>query len=69
MTLCSLSLGATYSACPKKSWISKGEMAKKVQINTQAPEFSLQDFQGNIVRLSDYQGHKHVVLIFNRGFT
>ena len=44
-------------------------MAKKVQINTKAPDFSLQDFEGNTVRLSDYQDHKHVVLIFNRGFT
>jgi peroxiredoxin len=44
------------------------EMAKKVQINTTAPDFALQDFEGKTVRLSDYQGHKHVVLIFNRGF-
>jgi peroxiredoxin len=43
-------------------------MAKKVQINTTAPDFSLQDFQGKTVRLSDYRDHKHVVLIFNRGF-
>ena len=44
-------------------------MAKRVQINTLAPDFAFQDFEGNTVRLSDYQGHKHVVLIFNRGFT
>jgi peroxiredoxin len=44
-------------------------MAKKVQINTRAPDFALQDFAGKMVRLSDYQGRKHVVLIFNRGFT
>ena len=43
-------------------------MARKVQLNTAAPDFTLQDFEGNTVRLSDYQGHKHVVLIFNRGF-
>jgi peroxiredoxin len=44
------------------------EMAKKVQINTTAPDFTLQDFEGKTVRMSDYQGRKHVVLIFNRGF-
>jgi peroxiredoxin len=44
-------------------------MAKKVQINTKAPDFTLQNFKGDAVRLSDYQGHKHVILIFNRGFT
>ena len=44
-------------------------MAKQVQINTIAPDFTLQDFEGRTVRLSDYQGHQHVVLIFNRGFT
>jgi peroxiredoxin len=43
-------------------------MAKKIQVDSTAPDFALQDFEGNIVRLSDYQGHKHVVLIFNRGF-
>jgi len=43
-------------------------MAKKVQINTTAPDFTLQDFEGKTVRLADYQGRKHVVLIFNRGF-
>jgi peroxiredoxin len=44
-------------------------MAKKVQINTMAPDFALDDFQGETVRLSDYRGRKHVVLVFNRGFT
>ena len=43
-------------------------MAKKVPINTKAPDFTLQDFEGKTVSLADYQGRKHVVLIFNRGF-
>lgn len=43
-------------------------MSKKVQINTEAPFFELDDFNGNAVNLSDYRGHKHVVLVFNRGF-
>lgn len=41
----------------------------QVQLNTPAPDFTLDDFQGRPVRLRDYQGKKHVVLVFNRGFT
>jgi peroxiredoxin len=40
----------------------------KVQINTIAPDFTLEDVQGQTVRLSDYRGDKHVFLVFNRGF-
>ena len=40
----------------------------KVEINTPAPDFSLPDFHGNRVRLSDYRGRSPVVLVFNRGF-
>lgn len=39
--------------------------------NTQhdmAPDFALRDYRGEQVRLSDYRGYKHVVLVFNRGF-
>lgn len=32
-----------------------------------APDFALADVNGRPVRLSDYRGKKHVVLIFNRG--
>jgi peroxiredoxin len=40
----------------------------QVQLNTPAPDFTLGDFRGRPVRLGDYQGKKHVVLVFNRGF-
>jgi peroxiredoxin len=42
-------------------------MAKIREANT-APDFTLTDTQGQSVTLSDYQGQKHVVLVFNRGF-
>ncbi|NLT42580.1 MAG: redoxin domain-containing protein [Anaerolineae bacterium] len=40
----------------------------RVALNQEAPDFSLPDAQGNLVRLSDYRGRKLVLLVFNRGF-
>ena len=40
----------------------------KVALNTPAPDFSLQNFQGHTVRLSDFRVKAHVLLVFNRGF-
>ncbi|MFU8772570.1 MAG: peroxiredoxin family protein [Anaerolineales bacterium] len=40
----------------------------KVEINTPAPEFALNSFQGETIRLSDFKG-KNVLLVLNRGFT
>lgn len=40
----------------------------KVKINTPAPDFTLQDFKGQKLQLSDYQTKKNVFLVFNRGF-
>jgi peroxiredoxin len=33
-----------------------------------APDFTAADASGRTVRLSDFRGIKHVVLVFNRGF-
>ena len=33
-----------------------------------APDFQLNDFNGNPIRLADYRGQKNVVLAFMRGF-
>ncbi len=41
----------------------------KVAINAPALDFTLLDFKGNPVTLSSYQNEKHVLLVFNRGFT
>jgi peroxiredoxin len=40
----------------------------KIALNTPAPDFALDDFQGRRVRFADLHGKKNVVLIFNRGF-
>ena len=39
-----------------------------VEMNTPAPDFSLTDFNGNEVKLSDYQNKNNVLLVMNRGF-
>ena len=33
-----------------------------------APDFEMIDGDGETIRLSDYKGKRHVVLVFNRGF-
>jgi peroxiredoxin len=40
----------------------------KVSLNTPAPDFTLQDFRGETVRLSGFRGKAHILLVFNRGF-
>jgi peroxiredoxin len=44
------------------------ESMSKVELNTPAPDFTLTDFNGNKVSLSDFRGSKNVLLVFNRGF-
>ncbi len=41
----------------------------RVELNARAPDFELQDLAGEEVRLSDFRGKRHVVLVFNRGFS
>ncbi|MBN2160326.1 MAG: redoxin domain-containing protein [Spirochaetes bacterium] len=40
----------------------------KVELNAAAPDFTLEDFTGKRVSLSDYAGRKNVMVVFNRGF-
>lgn len=41
----------------------------KMALNKPAPGFELNDYDGKVVKLSDYRSEKHVLLVFNRGFT
>ena len=40
----------------------------RVEINIQAPNFTLNDFNGKSVSLADFAGQKNVLIVFNRGF-
>lgn len=40
----------------------------RVELNVQAPDFTLNDFNGRSVSLSDFAGQKNVLVVFNRGF-
>lgn len=41
----------------------------RVSLKQVAPDFSLADYHGNTVRLTDFRGYKNVLLVFNRTFT
>jgi hypothetical protein len=40
---------------------------ERVREGKAAPDFALEDINGNLIRLSDYQGKKNVILVFYRG--
>ncbi|MFZ3105026.1 MAG: hypothetical protein WA096_10050 [Smithella sp.] len=40
----------------------------RVELNVPALDFTLDDFNGNSVTLSDYKNKKNVMVVFNRGF-
>jgi peroxiredoxin len=40
----------------------------RVELNTQAPAFTLLDFNGDSISLSDFTDQKNVLVVFNRGF-
>ena len=39
-----------------------------IALGKQAPDFTINDFNGQPIRLSDFRSKKHVVLAFLRGF-
>lgn len=40
----------------------------RITIGEHARDFTLEDTRGRFTRLSDYEGHQIVYLVFNRGF-
>jgi peroxiredoxin len=40
----------------------------EISMNSPAPDFTLPDFTGRSVSLSDFKGKSNVLLVFNRGF-
>ena len=40
----------------------------RVELNVRAPDFTLADYNGTSVSLSDYLDKKNVLVVFNRGF-
>lgn len=55
---------------PFMSWRYQREepIMSRVELNTPAPEFTLSDFNGNSVSISDFIDRKNVLAVFNRGF-
>jgi hypothetical protein len=47
----------------------RDKMMAKIALDAQAPDFALQDYRGETVRLSDFFGKSNVLLVFNRTFT
>lgn len=52
----------------KESLDKKGHPMPKIALNAPAPDFTLQDFSGETIRLSDFKEQFNVLLVFNRGF-
>ncbi|MEJ2721009.1 MAG: redoxin domain-containing protein [bacterium] len=40
----------------------------RVEVNTRAPAFELEDLNGRAVSLADFAGRENVLIVFNRGF-
>ncbi len=39
-----------------------------VEINREAPDFEIEEFNGKKFKLSDYKGKSNVLIVLNRGF-
>jgi peroxiredoxin len=44
-------------------------MKSESAIGKQAPDFTFNDLNGQVIKLSEFRSKKHVVLAFLRGFT
>lgn len=39
-----------------------------VEVKKPAPDFEMNDFKGDIFKLSAYKGEKNILIVLNRGF-
>jgi cytochrome oxidase Cu insertion factor (SCO1/SenC/PrrC family) len=39
-----------------------------IEVNRQAPDFEMEDFNGNEFKLSNFKGKKNILIVLNRGF-
>jgi cytochrome oxidase Cu insertion factor (SCO1/SenC/PrrC family) len=53
--------GRTQTSAPKEGYMPT------IDINALAPDFTLTDYTGKTIHLSDFRG-RDVLLVFNRGF-
>jgi cytochrome oxidase Cu insertion factor (SCO1/SenC/PrrC family) len=53
---------------PKDTGTFKPTELDRVKVGDTAPDFTLEDADGNQISLSDYRGKKSVVLVFYRGY-
>lgn len=61
-------VGYTFVVIQNAQQLEKGvENGYKAKAGTQAPNFSLPDYDGNLVSLSDYKNKRFILLIFVRG--
>lgn len=40
-----------------------------VELKKQAPDFEMNDYKGNTIRLSDFKNKKAVLIVLNRGLS
>ena len=55
-----------YQSQPQQSNQRSSQMAN-VEVNKEAPDFELDDYQGNRFKLSDFKGKSNVLVVLNRG--
>jgi peroxiredoxin len=39
-----------------------------IELNKNAPDFEMEDYKGNKIKLSDFRGKSNVLIVLNRGF-
>ena len=63
-----LTSSAAYAQLGPKDGIELKTMdLERVQVGDAAPDFTLENMDGNRISLSDFRGKKNVILVFYRG--